>query len=480
MPELPEVETVARDLRPRILGATIVGARTLVGANAADAHAGGVRRGVAGRRIEARRAAGQAGRHRAVGGDAALTIHLKMTGQLFVVPAERSGRSVRAARPRARRRPRAPVPRHPQVRADRAVRARPVTGELVEESAVRSLRRDRPGAARSRVHARASSGDGSAAAEGPAQAAARRPVVRGRASATSTPTRRCGRRGSTRCGPRRRSGRPTSAGSTTRSADPRRGHRAARHLDRRLHGARRRRRDAGAPPGLPADGRAVPALRPADPADRHRQPGDPLLLVVPAAAGRATGGRRDDPADDDRARRGAAGAGPSWPARARWVSPRRSPRARPRGPEPSGLGGPRRRDGRPRGPRRAAGAAVRQRAADRPMSILRLSGVPREIGTFVILDRSTRRSRSATGSGSSGRTAPARRRCSASRPAATSRTAARSTGSAALTLGLLAQEAHFDEAFMASPDLRTAVRHGAAHLDRMAERAGRDGAATVA
>ena len=38
-----------------------------------------------------------------------------------------------------------------------------------------------------------------------------------------------------------------------------------------------------------------------------------------------------------------------------------------------------------------------------------------------------------------------------------------------LTLGLLAQEAHFDEAFMASPDLRTAVRTGAAHLDRMAE-----------
>ena len=29
-------------------------------------------------------------------------------------------------------------------------------------------------------------------------------------------------------------------------------------------------------------------------------------------------------------------------------------------------------------------------------------------------------------------------------------------------LGLLAQEAHFDEAFMAAPDLRTAVRRGAA------------------
>ena len=36
-------------------------------------------------------------------------------------------------------------------------------------------------------------------------------------------------------------------------------------------------------------------------------------------------------------------------------------------------------------------------------------------------------------------------------------------------MGLLAQEAHFDEAFMASETLRLAVRTGAAHLDRMAE-----------
>ena len=57
MPELPEVETVARDLRPRIVGATIVGARSLVGADAADARA----RGVRGRRSPAgasRRSAG--------------------------------------------------------------------------------------------------------------------------------------------------------------------------------------------------------------------------------------------------------------------------------------------------------------------------------------------------------------------------------------------------------------------------------------
>ena len=42
-----------------------------------------------------------------------------------------------------------------------------------------------------------------------------------------------------------------------------------------------------------------------------------------------------------------------------------------------------------------------------------------------------------------------------------------------LTLGLLGQESHFDEAFMAAPDLRSAVRHGAAHLERMAEELGR-------
>ncbi len=37
-----------------------------------------------------------------------------------------------------------------------------------------------------------------------------------------------------------------------------------------------------------------------------------------------------------------------------------------------------------------------------------------------------------------------------------------------LTIGLLAQEAHFDEALMAAADLREAVRAGASHLDRMA------------
>jgi ATP-binding cassette subfamily F protein 3 len=37
-----------------------------------------------------------------------------------------------------------------------------------------------------------------------------------------------------------------------------------------------------------------------------------------------------------------------------------------------------------------------------------------------------------------------------------------------LTIGMLAQEAHLDAAFMAAPDVRSAVRHGAAALERMA------------
>jgi formamidopyrimidine-DNA glycosylase len=85
MPELPEVETVARDLRPLITGATIVDAttywaRTLRGISAED-----FADGVAGRRIEA---VGRRAKQIVIdlSGGAFLTIHLKMTGQLFVVP----------------------------------------------------------------------------------------------------------------------------------------------------------------------------------------------------------------------------------------------------------------------------------------------------------------------------------------------------------------------------------------------------------
>ncbi len=87
MPELPEVETVARDLRGLIVGATITGAhgswpRTIASHPTIQAFAVAV----AGRRVEA------VGRRAKLvvielSGGAALTIHLKMTGQLFVVPA---------------------------------------------------------------------------------------------------------------------------------------------------------------------------------------------------------------------------------------------------------------------------------------------------------------------------------------------------------------------------------------------------------
>jgi formamidopyrimidine-DNA glycosylase len=85
MPELPEVETVARDLRGLVVGARIVGAdvawpRTLRHGTPASFAAA-----VAGRAITD---VGRRGKQVviALSGDAALTVHLKMTGQLFVVP----------------------------------------------------------------------------------------------------------------------------------------------------------------------------------------------------------------------------------------------------------------------------------------------------------------------------------------------------------------------------------------------------------
>ncbi|MEO8230050.1 MAG: bifunctional DNA-formamidopyrimidine glycosylase/DNA-(apurinic or apyrimidinic site) lyase [Chloroflexota bacterium] len=87
MPELPEVETVARDLRPRLVGATIVGARSTwartLRTHSPDAFAAEV----AGRTVEA---VGRRAKMVVIdlSGSSALTIHLKMTGQLFVVPAD--------------------------------------------------------------------------------------------------------------------------------------------------------------------------------------------------------------------------------------------------------------------------------------------------------------------------------------------------------------------------------------------------------
>jgi formamidopyrimidine-DNA glycosylase len=87
MPELPEVETVARDLRPHLVGATIVGARSSWARTLRTHDALAFAEGVSGRTVES---VGRRAKQLVIGltGDAALTIHLKMTGQLFVVPAD--------------------------------------------------------------------------------------------------------------------------------------------------------------------------------------------------------------------------------------------------------------------------------------------------------------------------------------------------------------------------------------------------------
>jgi ATP-binding cassette subfamily F protein 3 len=103
------------------------------------------------------------------------------------------------------------------------------------------------------------------------------------------------------------------------------------------------------------------------------------------------------------------------------------------------------------------------------MSILRLTGVTREIGTFVILDGidaalAVGDRVGLVGPNGAGKTTLLRIAAGMDEPDRGQ--VVRKRG---LTLGFLAQEAHLDERFMAAPDLRMAVRHGAAHLERMAD-----------
>jgi len=102
------------------------------------------------------------------------------------------------------------------------------------------------------------------------------------------------------------------------------------------------------------------------------------------------------------------------------------------------------------------------------MSILRFEAVTREIGEFVILDSISAAIAAGdriglVGPNGAGKTTLLRIASGLDEPdrGAVSR-------KRGLTLGLLAQEAHLDATFMASPDVRTAVRHGAAPLEAMA------------
>jgi ATP-binding cassette subfamily F protein 3 len=101
------------------------------------------------------------------------------------------------------------------------------------------------------------------------------------------------------------------------------------------------------------------------------------------------------------------------------------------------------------------------------MSILRLQAVTREVGTFVILDRiegavALGDRIGLVGPNGAGKTTLLRIAAGIDEP--DSGGVARKRG---LTLGLLAQEAHLDAAFMAAPDVRAAVHHGAAAVEAM-------------
>ncbi len=101
------------------------------------------------------------------------------------------------------------------------------------------------------------------------------------------------------------------------------------------------------------------------------------------------------------------------------------------------------------------------------MSILRFSGVVREIGTFVILDRIDASIAAGdriglVGPNGAGKTTLLR--LAAGVDELDRGVVQRRRG---LTIGLLSQEAHFDPVFMAAPNLRTAVRSGAGALEHL-------------
>ncbi len=104
------------------------------------------------------------------------------------------------------------------------------------------------------------------------------------------------------------------------------------------------------------------------------------------------------------------------------------------------------------------------------MSLVRLSNVTREIGAFVILDEvnaavAVGERIGIVGPNGAGKTTLLRIVAGIDE-VDRGEVQRRRT----LTVGLLAQEAHFDEAFASAPDLRTAVRRGAAAVEAMEAR----------
>ena len=299
MPELPEVETVARDLRGLVVGARISGVRVswLKTLRSQDPEA--FARAVVGREI-----VGTSRRAKLV--------------VLELDDRERDHDPPQDDRP-AVRAPAAAVPTIPTSGSCWSSRTGGSCGSAISASSDAS---GSPGGTRSRATWRASSAGrrGSRAsgrsrsmrrsrarvfreadpgAQGPAEAAAARPGVRRRrrqhlrgrgavgVAAPPAPVRW------RRCGPRTRAG--CTASSSASSPRPSRS--AGSSVD-----------DYTAPEGdgemqerllvYQRAGRALPPVRASDPAHRHRCALDALLLVVPAAARRRARGCRCDPARD--------------------------------------------------------------------------------------------------------------------------------------------------------------------------------------
>src|SRR5215217_6633996 len=102
------------------------------------------------------------------------------------------------------------------------------------------------------------------------------------------------------------------------------------------------------------------------------------------------------------------------------------------------------------------------------MSILRLEGIRREVGTFVILDRVDAAIALGDRIGLVGPNGAGKTTLLRIAAGVDEADTGKVTRKRDLTIGTLAQEAHFDAAFMAAPDVRSAVRHGAAPLEAMA------------
>lgn len=84
MPELPEVETVVRDLRASLVGRTITGVHLDWPRSIASSSPAEFAKALAGRRV---RTVGRRGKYVVIGLDAGhLLIHLKMSGRLLMVP----------------------------------------------------------------------------------------------------------------------------------------------------------------------------------------------------------------------------------------------------------------------------------------------------------------------------------------------------------------------------------------------------------